>query len=86
MVIASFIFAVVIFSLSLACLFVYIQSNKSLRRDSNFWARQRELEIKLQADLQALMEADSRRFEETRRALLERTGGDSDRSGVGHAV
>ncbi|HEY0083703.1 MAG TPA: hypothetical protein VGB61_12995 [Pyrinomonadaceae bacterium] len=84
MVIAAFIFAVFIFTLSLGCLFAYIQGNKSLRRDRSFWAQQQELELKLQADLQARMEADSRRFEEQRRALLERTGGDSDRSGVGH--
>jgi hypothetical protein len=84
MILAAYIFAVVISALSLFCLFSYIRSNKSMRRDRHFWAQQRELELKLQADLQARMEADSRRFEETRRALLERTGGNSERSGVGH--
>jgi hypothetical protein len=86
MVLAAFIFAVFISVLSLACLLGYIQSNKSLRRDRHFWAQQRELELKLQAELQARMEADSRRFEEARRALLERTGDDPDRSGVEHAA
>ena len=86
MILAAFIFAVFISALSLFCLFAYIQGNKSMRRDRAFWAQQRELESKLQADLQARMEADSRRYEEMRRALLERAGGDSDRSGVGHAA
>ena len=86
MILAAFVFAVFISVLSLACLIGYIRGNKSMRRDRHFWAQQRELELKLQADLQARMEADSRRFEETRRALLERTGDDPDRSGVGHAA
>lgn len=86
MVIAAFVFGIVIFSVSLVFLLNYIRTNQFMRETNNFWARQQRLQLKLQADLQARMEADERKFEEMRRALLKRAGGDSGRSDVGHAA
>jgi len=86
MVFAAFLFGLLIFSVSVFCVLAYIRSSSSLRHNQNSWARQRQLQLKLQADLQARIEADARKFEEARLALLERRRGDSDHSDVGHAA
>jgi len=86
MVVAAFLFGIVIFSVSVICLLGYIRSSNFLRQNHNSWARQRALHLQLQADLQARIEADTRKFEEARRELLERAGGDSDRPDVEHAA
>jgi hypothetical protein len=86
MTVAAFGFGVLIFLVSLFFLLGYIRSQTSLRRGHNSLVRQREQQLKLQVDLQARIEADVRKFEAERRALLERAGGDSERSNVGHAA
>ncbi|HEX8636186.1 MAG TPA: hypothetical protein VF703_18845 [Pyrinomonadaceae bacterium] len=86
MIVAAFLFGILIFSISVFFLISYINSNKSWRRNQHAWVRQRQLQLKLEADLRARIEADTHRFEETRRALLERAGGDSERPGREHAV
>jgi hypothetical protein len=84
MTIAAFSFGFVILFVSLFFLLGYIRSHTSIRENRHSLARQRQLQAKLQADLQARFEADALKFEEERRALLARAGGDSDRHDVGH--
>lgn len=86
MVIAAFIFGLFIFAISGFFLLNYIRTNQYMRQSRDSMARQKRLQLKLQADLQARIEADERKFEEARRALLERTEGDPERPGVGHAA
>lgn len=87
MVVAAFIFGIIIFSLSLFFLVLYVQSNKSMRENHGALARQRERQLKFQADLQARMDAEARQFEEARQALLKHAGGDDpDRRNIGHAA
>ena len=86
MVIAAFVFGLVIFALSLFLVFSYIQSDRSMQQQGNSLARQRALQVKLQADLQARVEADTRKFEEDRRSLLERAGVDPKRPDVEDAA
>ncbi|HZH32860.1 MAG TPA: hypothetical protein VEY11_18980 [Pyrinomonadaceae bacterium] len=82
MAVTAILFGILIFSVSLFFVLAYIQGQSSMRQNRNSQARQREQQLKLQADLQARIEADARRFEEARRALLERAGrhtGSADR-------
>jgi hypothetical protein len=89
MLVGAFIFGIVIFSFSLMFLVLYVKSHKSMRENQSALARQRERQLKFQAELQARMELDARRYEEARQALLLRpTGGDNDRNrrNIGHAA
>lgn len=89
MVVAAFIFGIVIVSLSLFFLLLYVQSNKHMRENQSVLARQREQQLKLQVELQARMETDERQFEAARQALLKhaRSGGDdSKRQNIEHAA
>jgi hypothetical protein len=86
MAIGAFIFGILIFSFSVFVLLGYLRSSKALESSRRSLARQRELDLKVLADLQARMEADERRFEEKRRALLERAGGASGGRDVEHAA
>lgn len=86
MVVAAFIFGIVILSVSVFFLLNYIRSNQFMRQSRNSLAQRQKLQLKLQANLQARMEADERKFEEARRALLERPGSDSDQPDVEHAA
>ena len=86
MVFGAFIFGILIFSFSVFFLFAYIRSNKSLDSSRRSLARQRELDLKVLADLQARMESDERSFEERRRALLKRADDAPDGRDVEHAV
>ncbi|HZG53692.1 MAG TPA: hypothetical protein VEZ40_16305 [Pyrinomonadaceae bacterium] len=86
MIVAAFLFGVLIFCISVFFLISYINSNKSWRRNQHARVRQRELQLKLEADLRARIEADAHQFDEARRALLGREGGDSERPGRKHAV
>ncbi|HEX8129192.1 MAG TPA: hypothetical protein VF527_08835 [Pyrinomonadaceae bacterium] len=74
----ALLFGFFILAVSVFFLLAYIHSQSSMQQNRNSQARQRELQLKLQADLQARIEADTRRFEEERRALLERAAGDPD--------
>ncbi|MDQ1560139.1 MAG: hypothetical protein QOD32_3199 [Pyrinomonadaceae bacterium] len=86
MVVAAFIFGLVIFSVSVFFLLGYIRSHNSIRQNRHSLARQQQLQAKLQADLQTRIEADARKFEEARRALLAHANGESDRADVEHAA
>ncbi|HEY1404001.1 MAG TPA: hypothetical protein VGB05_07750 [Pyrinomonadaceae bacterium] len=86
MVFAAVIFSVFIFSVSVMFLLDYIRTQDSLQQNRNAWARQQELQLKREADLQAHIEADMRRFEEVRRALSESAPRDSGRHDVEHAA
>ena len=90
MLVAAFIFGILIFSFSLVFVLLYAQSNKSMRENHSVLARQRELQLKFQADLQARMELDARLYEEARQALLRdaKRGDDNkrDRRNIGHAA
>lgn len=86
MVFGAFIFGILIFSFSVFFLLGYIRSNKALDSSRRSLARQRELDLKVLADLQARMEADERRFEERRSALLKRAERASGGTDVGHAA
>ena len=85
MVIAAFIFSIAVFTFSLLFLLRYIQNEKYLRVNSDRLARQRQQQLKSQADLQARMEADRRDLEAARRALLKQasSGGDATRRDLG---
>jgi thiosulfate reductase cytochrome b subunit len=88
MVVASFIFGLVVIAFSLIFLLLYVQSNKSMRENHSALVRQREQQRKFQADLQARMEMDARKYEEARQALLKQAGGkdDSKRRNIEHAA
>jgi hypothetical protein len=87
MLVAAFIFGLLICSFSLVFLFLYVQSHKSMRENQGALARQREQQLKFQADLQARIERDARQFEEARQALLKNTDGDDrDRRNNAHAA
>jgi hypothetical protein len=87
MLVAAFIFGLLICSFSLVFLLLYVQSHKSIRENQGTLARQREQQLKYQAELQARMERDARQFEEARQALLKNTGGgDRDRRNNAHAA
>ena len=88
MVVAAFIFGLVILAVSLFFLMLYVQSHKSLRENQSALARQRALQLKFQADLQARMERDARKYEEARQALLRdaRGGDDSKSRDIEHAA
>jgi hypothetical protein len=77
MAFTAILFGILIFSVSVFFVLAYIQGQSSMRHNRNSQARQRELQLKLHADLQARIEVDARRFEGARRALLERAGGDT---------
>jgi len=85
MLVAAFIFGMLIFSFSLVFLLLYVQSHNSMRENQGALARQRELQLKYQAELQARMERDARQFEEARQALL-KSAGDRDRRNNAHAA
>jgi hypothetical protein len=90
MVVAAFVFGTIIFSFSLFFLMLYVRSNNFMRANRSSLARQREQQLKLQAELQARMEREARQFEATRQALLRDAppsgGGDPDRRDVEHAA
>ena len=86
MEVAAFIFGIFIFSVSAFFLIAYIRGKDALHRSHNSLARQQQLNLKLLADLQARMETEERKYEERRRALLERAGGDSRRSDLERAA
>ncbi len=89
MIVASFIFGVGILALSLFFLLLYVRSSNSIRENLTALARQRARQLKLQAELQARMDADARKYEEARQALLkqaERGGDDTKRSNIEHAA
>jgi hypothetical protein len=87
MIIAAFIFSIAVFTFSLLFLLRYIQNEKYLRASRDLLARQRQQQLKSQADLQAQIEADRRALEEARRALLKQAGGDkTERRDIGHAA
>jgi hypothetical protein len=80
MVLAAFIFGLVVFFFSLLFVVLYVRSNKSIRENQSVLARQREQQLKFQADLQARMELEARKYEEARQTLLKhaRSGGGDD--------
>ena len=89
MIVASFIFGVGILALSLFFLLLYVRSSNSIRENLTALARQRARQLKLQAELQARMDADARKYEEARQALLKqaaRGGDDTKRSNIEHAA
>lgn len=88
MVVAALIFGILVLAGSLFFLLLYVQSNNSMRASQNALARQRERQLKFQADLQARMEMEARKYEEARQTLLKRAGGGNDpkRRNIKHAV
>ncbi|HEX8422678.1 MAG TPA: hypothetical protein VF634_04665 [Pyrinomonadaceae bacterium] len=87
MLVAAFIFGIIILSLSLFFLLLYVKSDKSIRENQGALARYREQQLKLRAELQARMERDARAYEEARRSLLKRAGGDNrDDRNIEHAA
>jgi Flp pilus assembly protein TadB len=88
MVIAAFIFGLVVFLCSFFFVFHYIQSHKSMRANHLAATKQRARQLKVQADLQARMDREAREFEETRQALLRQAGDDDspDHQDIGHAA
>jgi uncharacterized membrane protein len=74
MLVAAFIFGLIILSISLFFLIFYVRSYKAMRENRNALARQRERQLRVQLDLQARMDIEARQFEETRRALLNQVG------------
>ena len=89
MVVAALIFGFLLIAFSLVFLLLYVQSNNSIRENQNALARERERQLKFQAELQARMEMEARKYEEARQALLKRAGGGADntqRRDVGHAA
>ena len=88
MVLAAFIFGILIFSSSLVFLLSYVRSDKSIRRNYGALARQRERQLKFEADLQARIELDARKYEEARQALLKRKRDNSEsaRRNIEHAA
>lgn len=89
MVIAAFIFGIIILTVSLFFLSLYVKSNKSMRENQSALARQRARQLQYQAELQARMERDARQFEEARQALLKKAGdggGDRGRRNIEHAA
>jgi len=88
MVVAAFIFGLVVVAFSLFFLLLYVKSHKSMRENHSALVRQREYQSKLQADLQARMDMDARKYDEARQALLKQAGGSDDakRRNIGHAA
>jgi hypothetical protein len=88
MIVGAFVFGIIIFALSLFFLLLYVRSNNHMRANHTALARRREQQLKFQADLQAQIEADARKYEEARQALLKDAGGgdDTDRQNIGHAA
>lgn len=92
MALAGFIFGLVIFAFSLFFLLLYVHSNKSMRENHSALARQRERQLKFQAELQERMDREAREFEEARQTLLRKANGgggdddDPDRRNVEHAA
>lgn len=87
MVVAAFIFGIIILTFSLFFLLVYVNGHKSMRANSNALARQRDQHLKFQADLQARMERDARQFEAKRQDLLKNERGDDpDHRNIEHAA
>ena len=87
MIVAAFVFSIAIFAFSLLFLLRYIQNEKCLRVSREILARQQQQQLKLQADLQARMEADRRALEAARQALLKQSGGDdAKRRNIEHAA
>ena len=86
MVVAALIFGVFLVAVSFFFLLLYVRSNASMRENQNALARQREQQLKFQADLQARMEMEARKYEEARQALLKHAGGNSKRPDIEHAA
>jgi hypothetical protein len=79
MVVAAFIFGLTLLSISVFFLIFYVQNQKSMRGNHRALERQRERQLKFQADLQARIDMEARQFEEARQSLLKQAGGDDDR-------
>jgi phage regulator Rha-like protein len=87
MVVAALIFGILVLSISLLFLLVYVRNNNSMRESQSALARRREQQLKFQADLQARMESEGRKYEEARQALLRQTSGtDRDGQNIEHAA
>ena len=87
MIVAAFVFGILILSISLCFLLLYVQSNKSMQENHTALARQRERQLMFQTELQARIEMEARQFEAARQALLKDAGGDDrDRRNIGHAA
>jgi hypothetical protein len=87
MLIAAFIFGSLIIAFSLCFLLHYVKSHQSMRVNQGALARQRERQLKFQAELQARMAIDARKYEEARQALLKQAAdNDRDRRDIGHAA
>lgn len=89
MIVGAFVFGLIILAVSLFFLLLYVRSNNQIQQNHTALAKQRAQQLKFQAELQAQMDADARKYEETRQALLKQaTGGgdDTDRRNIGHAA
>lgn len=87
MLVAAFIFGIIILSLSLFFLLLYVKGDKSIRKNQGALARHRERQLKFQAELQARIERDTRVYEEARRSLLKQAGRDErDERNIEHAA
>jgi Flp pilus assembly protein TadB len=87
MVVAAFIFGIIILFFSFCFLILYVRSHKSMRENHSTLARQRERQLKFQAELQSRMERDTREYEEARQTLLKQAGDDErDRQNIEHAA
>ena len=91
MLVASFVFGLIILSVSVVFLIHYIQSHKSMRANRAALARLRERQLRFQADLQARIDIEARQYEEARQALLKQARGSDDdnnagRHDIGHAA
>jgi hypothetical protein len=87
MSVAAFIFGSLVVLISLLFVLVYVRNNHSMRASQSALARQRERQLKVQADLRARMETEGRSYEEARQALLKRaSAGDGDRQNIEHAA
>ena len=74
MLVAAFVFGLIILSISLFFLIFYVRSHRAMREKRNALARHRERHLKVQLDLQARMDMEARQFEEARLALFKQAG------------
>jgi thiosulfate reductase cytochrome b subunit len=89
MILSAFVFGFLILVVSLFFLLFYVRSHNHIRDNHTALARRRAQQLKFQAELQAQIDADARKYEEARQALLKQTargGGDTNNRNIGHAA